>query len=78
MSILLTIFPSILLLISEVLPFLPTKYNGIAHVVYDILKDVYKGIETRENNENNENKKKLNPENENKSQPSDLGATTSM
>lgn len=35
------IIPSILLFISESLPFVPNKYNGITHLIYHILKDLY-------------------------------------
>lgn len=40
-SYLYAIIPSILLFISESLPFIPNKYNGISHLIYHILKDIY-------------------------------------
>ena len=35
------IFPSVLLFMSEIMPFLPNKYNGIVHGVYTVLTDLY-------------------------------------
>ena len=39
-DIFIAIIPSLLLLISEVLPFVPVKYNGISHALYEILKAI--------------------------------------
>ncbi len=37
-SIFVAVVPSVLLFISEVMPFLPTKYNGIVHMIYECIK----------------------------------------
>jgi hypothetical protein len=39
-SIWISIIPSVLLFVSEVLPFLPNKYNGIAHFLYEIAREI--------------------------------------
>lgn len=39
-SIWISIIPSIFLLVSEILPFIPVKYNGIAEFIYEIAKTV--------------------------------------
>jgi hypothetical protein len=39
-SLLIAIVPSLLLFVSEILPFVPVKYNGIAHAVFEVAKDI--------------------------------------
>ena len=53
--------PSILLFVSEIMPFLPTRYNGTVHLLYEMAKDVataagVKGIVDDTGGEKEENK----------------------
>jgi hypothetical protein len=36
--------PVVLLLISELMPFIPNRYNGLIHTIYIVLKEVYREI----------------------------------
>lgn len=46
----------VLLIISESLPFIPVKYNGIVHSISTIIKNVYEKYNKIENNNKEENK----------------------
>ena len=54
--IIITIISIIMLVISEVLPFLPTKYNGIAHSLYICLGDTKKVFQDMEDKTNHDAK----------------------